>query len=102
MTAQLYGGLQHNYSPKIRQAGHDNEQSKESFTLAKVSAIMPATATATATRDSLYLPWQCDINRIYPICVTSPKVAKESTMVTVSHVAVASIIALNFANVNTA
>jgi hypothetical protein len=100
VTAQLYGGLQHNYSSKIRQAGHANEQKKGSFTLAKVSMITPATATATC--NSLYLPWQCDINRIYPICVTSPKVAKASTMVTVSHVAVAGIITLNFANVKTA
>jgi hypothetical protein len=71
-----------------------------SFTLAKASAIMPVTATATC--DSHYLPWQRNINRNYPICVVSPKVAKASTMVTVSRVAVASVIALHFANVNAA
>jgi hypothetical protein len=44
------------------------------------------------------LPWQRNINRNYPICVVSPKVVKESTMVTVSRVTVASVIA----NVNAA
>ncbi len=71
-----------------------------SFTLAKVSTIMLVTATTTC--DSHYLPWGHDINRNYPICVVSPKVAKASTMVTVSCVAVAGVIALHFANVNTA
>jgi hypothetical protein len=61
---------------------------------------MPATATTTC--DSHYLPWLHDINRNDPICVVSPKVAKASTMVTVSSVTVASVIALHFANVNTA
>ncbi len=46
----------------------------------KLARIMPATATATC--DSHYLPWRHDINRSYPICVVSPKVAKASTMVT--------------------
>jgi len=32
--------------------------------------------TATATHGSHNLPWQHDINRNYPICVMSPKVAK--------------------------
>jgi hypothetical protein len=59
-------------------------------------------ATATATRDSHYLPWQHGINRNDPFCVVSPKVVKASTMVTVSRVNVAGIIALHFANVNTA
>ncbi len=70
------------------------------FTLAKVSGIMPA--TVTATRDSHYLSWQHGIARNYPFCVVSPKVVKASTMVTVSRVDVAGIIALHFANVNMA
>ncbi len=53
-----------------------------SFTLAKVGVITPSTVTATC--DSHYLPWWHDINRNYPICVGSPKVAKESTVVTVA------------------
>ncbi len=53
-----------------------------SFTLAKVSAIM--LATATATHHSHYLPWWHDINRNDPNCVASPKVGKSSTMVTVA------------------
>ncbi len=71
-----------------------------SLSLVKVSAIMLVTATTTC--DSHYLPWRHYINRIYPICVVSPKVAKASTMVTVACVAVAGIIALHLANVNTA
>ncbi len=71
-----------------------------SFTLAKVSAITPA--TVTATHISHYLPWQLEINRNYPICVVSPKVDKASTMVTVSRIAGPGVIALHFANVNTA
>jgi hypothetical protein len=71
-----------------------------SFTLAKVSAIMQA--TATATHDSHYLPWRHDTYRNYPICVVSSKVAKASTLVPVSCVTVTGIMALNFANVNTA
>jgi hypothetical protein len=63
--------------------------SNGSFTLAKVSLIMPATATETC--DSHYITWGCDINRNYPICVVSPKVAKVSTMVTVLRVAVAGV-----------
>jgi hypothetical protein len=48
----------------------------------KVSLIIQV--TATATRDSHYLPWRHNINRNDPICVASPKVAKASTMVTVA------------------
>ncbi len=40
-------------------------------------------------------------NRNDPISVATPKVAKASTSVWLSRVAVANIIALNFANVNT-
>jgi hypothetical protein len=70
------------------------------FTLAKFSAITQA--TVTATHNSHYLPWQHDISRNYPIRVVSPKVAKASKMVTMLRVAVTCVIALNFANVNTA
>ncbi len=70
-----------------------------SFTLVKVSAIMPE--TATATHDSYYLPWRHNINRNDPICIASPKVAKASTMGAL-RVTFASIIALYFANVNKA
>jgi hypothetical protein len=74
--------------------------SNGSFTLAKVSPIMPVTETATL--DSHYITWQHDINRNYPICVVSPKVAKASTMATVSRVAVAGVSTLHFTKVNMA
>ncbi len=56
------------------------------FTLAKVGAIMPATMTCDS--DTLLLALAtlggATKNRNNPICVMSPKVAKASTVVTVT------------------
>jgi hypothetical protein len=68
---------------------------------------LSAKVSVTATRDS----HKCacfghfgrhDTDRIISTSVAPPKVAKASTSVTLTRVVVAGVIALNFANVNTA